>query len=131
MKELIGSQTKVDMLLYLALRGGCSGRCLARTLKKSPTQVFKALSQLEGGHMITRYGAPSFYALNPRYRYYHELLSMLHKAANDKKQKKLFYMPRVSREKRIDPESVYELLALRGQSIKVPKLSDILRERYA
>ncbi len=130
MIEILGSRVKVSILLYLGLRGGSTGRHMAKVLKISPSQVFKALRQLELGKVIKRY-QDEFYYLNSRYAYYHEILSMLQKEAGKHKQLIGRFLPRISEERHVDPLQVYRLIELREPSPPVQKFSDILRERYA
>jgi len=130
MKKLLGSHVKADILMYLALRGGCSGRYLAQQLKTSPTPIFKALRQLLAAGVIVKQGKPSYYALNPHGLYYPELVVMLDKTFQHS-QEALDYLPQLPAERRVDAQAIYELLAHREKTRPYQKLSDILRERYA
>lgn len=129
MIEIFGSRVKVAILLYLGLRGGSSGRHLARILKISLSQIFKALHLLVQSKIVTRY-KDEFYQLNPQYPYYKELLSMIQKEGEHIKGKLNLFMPRIAEQRKVDPLSVYQLLELRGTSLQEKKLSDVLRERY-
>ncbi len=129
MKEIFGSQTKVDLLCYLGLRGASTGRSLARQLNASPTPIFKALRQLTDEAIILKMGQPSFYALNPHYRYYDEIIRMIYKSMDPTKTPT--FLPDIPEERRIDVIGIYELLAVRGTIVTTQKLSDRLRERYA
>lgn len=126
MKELLGSKIKVGILVYLGLRGGGSGRHLAEVLKRSPSQIFKALHALEKGKIIRK--EVSFYRLNPYYLYYKELLNIIHKNAA---RHSYPFLPKIPLERKVDPIAVYELLNLRGPTTPIKRLSDRLRELYA
>ena len=133
MLGLIESQTKIDILVYLGIRGGCSGRQLARQLRKSATPVFKALRSLEKNKIIQKQGSPLFYTLNTRHPCYQELVSMIHKTFGTHRNK-YHFLPKIKSDRKIDPIAVYEMAALRENSATVspiPKFSDILRKRYA
>lgn len=127
MKELLGSQVKERVLLCLGLRGGMSGRRLARLIKKSPTPVFKALHQLQRGGAIKKFGPPYFYALARDYPYYDELIRMIHKRAG----KNPPYLPRISEERRVDPLAVYEIANAMGRGPSMMRFSAALRRRFA
>ncbi len=130
MREIFGSQTKVDILLRLVARGGASGRELARKARLSPSQVFKALAQLTQSGILKKSKYPCLYFLNPYYRYHDEILSMVQKTMETSHRIARKYLPQVSDNRRIDPLAVYELASLRGGQSPYPKLSDILRKRY-
>ncbi len=130
MIELIKSKTKLDILVYLATRGGCAGRQMARRLHKSATPVFKALKNLEKNQIIKKEGPPFFYSLNTRHPCYPELVSILNKTYEAYPTRYRF-LPKIKPDRKIDPISVYEIVALRSNPIRVPKLSDTLRKRYA
>ena len=127
---LIESRTKSVLLLYLALRGGCSGRGLARKLRISPSQIFKALRYLKKHKVIIQFVSPTFYALNPRHPCYFELASILDKAYRAHPLRYPF-LPPIAPDRKVDPKSVYEIIALRGQTTSFEKLSDVLRRKYA
>ncbi len=130
MKELLGSRVKEQILLYLGLRGGASGRRLARSLKTSPTQVFKALLQLKKIGVVLKFGPPYFYALNPDYVYYDELTRIIQKKY-DSLRKKPVYLPRIAEDRKIDPFAIYELSSIIGPGPKTIKFSEALKRRYA
>ena len=127
MEALLGSHTKAEILCYLGLKGGSSGRQLSRTLGKSPTQVFKALRSLRRAEIVTQHGPPYHYTLNPRYPFYEELLQIIHKHVQ---RHPVAYLPKVPASRRVDPLAIYQLLAMRDQLVQGSKLSDVLRERY-
>ena len=123
---------KVEILLCLGLKGGCSGRRLAQIVKASPTPVFKALRGLVKGGIVGRYGRPPFhlYALNPRHPYHGEILTMIDKQVARRGKKRPSYLPQIAEDRRVDPLSVYEIVSLSESRKTGPKLSDRLRERY-
>lgn len=130
MRELLGSRVKEQILLYLGLRGGASGRRLARNLKTSPTQVFKALLQLKKSGIILKFGPPFFYVLNSDYIYHDELIRIIQKKY-DALRKKPAYLPLLADDRKVDPFAVYELSSVIGPGPKIMKLSEALRRRYA
>ncbi len=125
MYGLLGSQAKANIILYLGLRGASAGRHLAKRLNSSPTPIFKALRQLVREGLVIQTGSPPCYALNPRYRYYDEIIRMIYKSGPTP------YLPDIPEERHVDAVGVYELLSARGSSRSVSKLSDTLREKYA
>ncbi len=127
-EALLGSHVKAGILIYLGLKGGTSGRQLARALNIHTTQIFKALKQLRAAKIVAHYG--SFYALDPFHPFHDELLRMVWKetAKNKKWARRIF--PIIPEDRRIDPLAVYELASLRKETIPYPKLSDVLREKY-
>lgn len=127
---VIESRTKSDILAYLGLRGGCAGRKLARILRKSPSQVFKALKSLRHSKIINKFGPPYFFALKPSHPCSTEIISMIYKAYEARPSDYPF-LPRIRSERKIDPEAIYEIVALRGPGPAVEKLSDVLRKKYA
>lgn len=130
---IIESQIKTDTLVYLAMKGGCAGRQLARRLHKSATPVFKALRSLEKNKIIKKQGPPFFYALNTQHPCYPELVSILHKTYESDRRRYRF-LPKIKPERKIDPTAVYEIAALRPKAIStitIQKLSDTLRKLYA
>lgn len=127
---IIQSRVKSDILVFLGLRGGYSGRGLAKRLHVSPSQVFKALHQLETSKIILKLGSPSFYALNMGHPCHDELIRMITKAYQANMGRYLF-LPKIREERRIDPEAVYEIIALRDKTITIEKFSDVLRKKYA
>lgn len=130
MKELLGSQTKEQILLYLGLRGGATGRRLARIIKKSPSQVFKALRQLETAGIVLRFGTPSFYILNSNYIYFDELVGIISKWQSSHK-RKLSWIPNLPEKRKIDPYSVYEFLGVLKRGPKCKSFSHTLRKWHA
>ncbi len=128
MKEIFGSHVKASLLLYLGLRGGTSGRELARILKIHPTQIFKALKQLTSSGILKYY--QSLYAINPFYIYHDELIRMIWKEAEKNKKFSRRFLPTIADDRRVDPLAIYELAALRKQTLPYPKLSDVLRKKY-
>jgi DNA-binding IclR family transcriptional regulator len=129
MIEIFGSRVKAVILLYLGLRGGSSGRNLARTLKIHASQVFKALNLLLKGKILRRYGR-DLYALNPDYVHHETLLRMIEEEARQHPSLVKAFLPVIPREREVDPLSVYRLLELQGRRTSSTRLSDVLRERY-
>lgn len=121
-KELLGSKVKAAIIFYLALRGGTSGRRLARALKISPTQVFKALRPMVAQGWILANPQFRYYALNPRHLFYEDFRNMIHKEVTQH--------PSLPAERKIDPLAVYQILSLRGTSPHSEKISDRLRDLY-
>lgn len=131
MIDLMGSVVKEQILLYLGLRGGISGRKLARVLQKSPTPVFKALRQLEKLGVVVRVGSPKMYTLNRDYPYFDELVSIIEKRVR-MTNKLISFIPHIAPDRRVDAVSVYEFLPFRDAgNIKSEKFSDVLRKKYA
>lgn len=130
MKELLGSHVKEQILLYLGLRGGTSGRRLARVLKMSPTPVFKALHQLVRHGVVSKSGPPYFYALNQDYIYFDELIQMIFKKY-EALNKKPAYSRALPRERQIDPIAIYRFLPVLGKASKSVSLSEALRKWHA
>ncbi|GEM_PF-2605078 len=135
MKEIFGSQTKTSILVYLALRGGSAGRKLARELSLAPSQIFKALQQLQKQKIIlkTEVNETSFYRINDQYAFHDELRALIHKEAV-LHPKKYRFLPNLPLERQINPFSVYEFVKIRNQGKKTQaprhKFSDVLREKY-
>lgn len=130
MEEIWGSRTKASILYVLALRGGCSGRRMARLLKMAPTPVFKALAQLIAAKIIRRAGS-AFYALNPDYPHYLAILQMVEKELELHGSKFRGFYPVLPEERRVDPLAVYEIASLRGATAgKAERFSDVLRNKY-
>lgn len=136
MKELLGSRLKVQILLYLMLRGATSGRQIALGLQHSLTPVYKALHHLQRAGILEQREKQRGYRLNPDYLYYEELVHMLWKyAEHDDEGLNLYQdlLPSISRSRRVDPSHVYKILQVRGtenKPVSVVKLSDQLRALY-
>lgn len=129
MKEIFGSEIKVKILMYLALRGPSSGRDLAKVLGVSASQIFKALRQYTQQGILIH--APYGYAMNRRYFFYKNLLEMLLKEYKFHAKKYKHFLPYLKETQKIDPIAVYELIALREKKVIFEKLSDVLRKNYA
>lgn len=128
MKEIFGSETKAGIIKFLGMRGGYSGRKIAAKIGKSPTQVFKALHQLKNAGIIRQFRHPDYFTLNPRYRYFDEIVALVYKASQTEKK----YLPYLKEERHIDPFFIYQIVKLRGMAkINIPKFSDLLRRYYA
>ncbi|MBI2335404.1 MAG: MarR family transcriptional regulator [Deltaproteobacteria bacterium] len=125
MKGLLNSTAKEKVLLYLGLRGGCSGRRLAKVLKKSPSQIFKALNQLIKAGIIKKEPSCTFYVLNRHYPYYEELISIILKKSEHLPKSNLI-IPKIQLNRKVDPIAVYEILELRNSNLSYPKLSKAL-----
>ncbi|HCU23691.1 MAG TPA: hypothetical protein DF383_01640 [Deltaproteobacteria bacterium] len=128
--KLLGSGTKEKILIYLGLRGGVSGRRLARTFKLSPTQVFKAIRSLAQIGLVKRDSSFNFYYLNTRHLFYEEMLHLIHKEAELHPRQTRAFLPNISPQRKVDPGAIFEILELRGLP-QHSKFSDILRQRYA
>lgn len=130
MEKIFKSKIKVAILLYLGLRGGCSGRRLSQILRTAPTPLFKALRQLVKSHIVHQIENPSLYTLNSHFPFYEEILNMIQKEAIRQKKFVSRFLPSVKKEREIDPLSIYQFLEMRGKNLNKEKFSDLLRNRY-
>lgn len=94
-----------------------------------PSQIFKALHQLEDAGIVDRYGR-SLYTLDTAYPFYTDLLSILSKEAELHPSSVRSFLPLPNADRRVDPLAIYEMVSLRGPAPQAQKISDLLMERY-
>lgn len=128
MEEIFGSHTKYLILMYLSLKGAMSGRGLSNKLSISPSQIFKALHQLESAGIVNKDTKNHLYYLNKKYYLYQELVQIILKES----EKNTFpFFPKIKPSRKIDPFFVYQLHELNPSHQKHIKLSNCLRGIHA
>ncbi|MBX7149455.1 hypothetical protein K1X76_10285 [bacterium] len=115
-EALTGSHTKSDILLYLITKGGTTGRGLANALKRSPSEIFKALKPLVDARIIRKNKTPPLYYFNHKHPLAMGITHMVYEEASHIKKPWLVHF---ADDKKVDPVSVYQIAEL-NRSNKIP-----------